>query len=365
MRKNIALLICSLAVILIFAEFIIKMLRMGEFKKPMLNPVPAWINVPEEVWTEYDSELGWFHQKNKQVVLRKGKILAVDLATNNFGFRGTRNYERKRPAGIKRIMVLGDSFIFGWGVRDHETFSAQMELENPNLEVINLGVAGYGLDQISLSFKKIGEPFRPDFVFIGIFPEDFWRATRAFTDAGYAKPYYSISKSGGLTLHNVPVPKPQQMRIGQFPEVIKHSFVEKLLLHSALYRLARKTLLRLGRDVGILDPSIDEEWLLGRAILRKLTADIRSLQAEPVLLVIPPKEWLKNRKLTSLQKSLNRFAERERVPIIDLTPFLSKVVSETELTDYYIKDEWHWTAKGHELAATVLADYLKREKYLT
>jgi lysophospholipase L1-like esterase len=365
MKKNIALLLCSLVLILTFAELVLRVLNVEEIKKPDNRPVAGWIRIPEEVWTEYHSELGWFHQKNRHAVLKKGRTLEVELTTNNWGFRGLRDYEMRRPEHTKRVMVLGDSFVFGWGVRDQEVLTAQMESQVQNLEALNLGVAGYGIDQIYISFQKLGLEFRPDYVFIGIYQEDFWRATRAFTDAGYAKPYFSVTDSEQLVLHNVPVPEPKQMRVGQFPQVVHRPWVERALWQSALYRVTKKMLARLGKDIGIIDPSLDDEWFLGRAILHELIAEIHSIDAEPVILIVPPKEWFKNTKPTSLQKSLKRFAEREHVPLIDLTPVFAEAASQTELTDYYIKDEWHWTVKGHELVANLLLSYLREQGYLS
>ena len=45
---------------------------------------------------------------------------------------------------------------------------------------MNIGVPGYGMDQIYLSYQEIARTFHPDMVLIGIFPEDFWRCKRSF-----------------------------------------------------------------------------------------------------------------------------------------------------------------------------------------
>lgn len=365
MKKNVVLFFCSLFLALFISELALRILKIEELKKPNNDPVTGWIRVPEEVWTEYHPELGWFHQKSRRAVLKKGKTLEVEVTTNTWGLRGARDYKEDRPRNSKRILVLGDSFVFGWGVRDNETLTAQIESQVPNLEALNLGVPGYGIDQIYLSFLKIGTVFRPDYVFIGIYQEDFWRATRAFTDAGYAKPYFSISRSGHLILHNVPVPERYQLEKDQFPDVILHNPVEKTFLHSVLYRIAKKIIMRWGRDFGILDPDLSEEWHLGRAILQQLIMEIRNIGAKPVLTVIPPKEWLKNSKPTSLQKSLKRLSERENVPLIDFTPIFIDAVSRSKLSDYYIEDEWHWTPKGHELAAHLMIQHLMEKGYVT
>ena len=71
MKKNLALLFCSLLIVLVCAEVILRIFKIEEIRKPMLNPVAGWINIPEEAWTEYDPDLGWFHQKSRHAILKK------------------------------------------------------------------------------------------------------------------------------------------------------------------------------------------------------------------------------------------------------------------------------------------------------
>ena len=42
-------------------------------------------------------------------------------------------------------MVMGDSFVFGSEVDDADCWPSILELSNKNKEVLNAGVAGYGL----------------------------------------------------------------------------------------------------------------------------------------------------------------------------------------------------------------------------
>src|SRR4030095_7046576 len=68
---------------------------------------------------------------------------------NSAGLRG----EEVRPDGTfdKRILVLGDSLVFGHGVGDADSFPARLETvlreQTQRVEVLNGGVPGYGTDQ--------------------------------------------------------------------------------------------------------------------------------------------------------------------------------------------------------------------------
>ena len=52
-----------------------------------------------------------------------------------------------KKSNEKRILVAGDSSIYGWGVQDHQTYAVNLEKELKRIfrfpiEVINLGVPG-------------------------------------------------------------------------------------------------------------------------------------------------------------------------------------------------------------------------------
>jgi len=95
--------------------------------------------------------------------------------TNAQGFRGTKNYATPKPAGTYRIIVLGDSVTLGHGVEDDETFAAILErnlsLTRP-MEVINMGVSGFGTAEELIQLRSVGWHYEPDLVVLAYFPND-------------------------------------------------------------------------------------------------------------------------------------------------------------------------------------------------
>jgi len=152
----------------------------------------------------YDPNLGWAGRPN----------VAADFSffdcrhgvrQNKYGFRGT-EYGFARTAK-KRIAVLGDSFVWGFGVEDTDIFTSVMEREsNPPIEIINLGVSGYGTDQEYLLWRSLGVRFQPDEVLLAIVPEnDLWNNV-VNVAYGYPKPVFEFTKQGGYRILNQPVP---------------------------------------------------------------------------------------------------------------------------------------------------------------
>lgn len=72
---------------------------------------------------------------------------------NALGFRDPPRAATE-PAGEYRVLLYGDSQIFGWGIPVDQRFSRLLERRAAGLEIWNLGVPGYGLDQEVLAYER-------------------------------------------------------------------------------------------------------------------------------------------------------------------------------------------------------------------
>jgi lysophospholipase L1-like esterase len=77
------------------------------------------------------------------------------------------------PHPRARIVFVGDSFTFGHGVEDDETFPARLGAAWPDVKVVNAGVNGWGLTQAYLAILDLLEgPPPPDAVVLVMIPDD-------------------------------------------------------------------------------------------------------------------------------------------------------------------------------------------------
>lgn len=110
------------------------------------------------------------------------------VSINSRGIR-ERPLPRRKEPGVTRVMVVGDSFIFGTGLRDEDTFPAQLErILNANsggrrFEVINAGVPGYNLTQEIALAERLTEFYRPDIVLFSLIYND--TELKGFSDLGW------------------------------------------------------------------------------------------------------------------------------------------------------------------------------------
>src|SRR5262249_28162330 len=95
----------------------------------------------------------------------------IRVIQNANGHRGG-YYGPVKPIGKYRILALGDSFTEGVQVKEDELFSARLEKTDPELEVINAGVGGYGTIQEYLYLTNEGLRFRPDLVLLMFYDND-------------------------------------------------------------------------------------------------------------------------------------------------------------------------------------------------
>lgn len=101
----------------------------------------------------------------------KGFFTGQHISINSLGMRDKERSQDK-PPGTFRILALGDSHTFGFGVRQDETWPSVLEdllTENEpsrKFEVMNLGVPGYNTVQEVQVFSAKAEALQPDLVII-------------------------------------------------------------------------------------------------------------------------------------------------------------------------------------------------------
>lgn len=155
----------------------------------------------EERHARYDAELGWVHIPG--VTLEDFYGPGATVTINAQGLRGLEDYSR--PSGLFRVVCLGDSFTFGYGVSDHETWPAWLEQFRPGLQAVNMGQGGYSLGQCILWYRRAGPALQPGAVVLAIIPDDIRRLTGERLVNGYGKPTFRL-RGGKVEVGNQPVP---------------------------------------------------------------------------------------------------------------------------------------------------------------
>ncbi len=105
------------------------------------------------------------------------RLNPVLVRINSDGFRD-REFSKIKPENVFRIVFLGDSFTFGWGVELNDSLPKQLEsLLNKRddrviYEVLNFGVPGMNTWEEVEMFKNKGLRYDPDIVIVGFVTND-------------------------------------------------------------------------------------------------------------------------------------------------------------------------------------------------
>lgn len=142
---------------------------------------------------KYDPMLGWRGIPNAAGDFIQ-RDFNVKIKNNDTGFRG-KKYSYQKIDEVERILVIGDSYVWGYGVEENDVFTAIMERELKNTEIINLGCSGYGNDQELLLLESEGMKYDSDEVIIVVtLPSDLINNSHS-VQYSYPKPFYMIENN--------------------------------------------------------------------------------------------------------------------------------------------------------------------------
>lgn len=150
---------------------------------------------------QFDEILGW-SLKPLSYATSKRTGYEIEYRINSKGLRDDEtSYEK--PQGKFRIVLLGDSRTFGFGVPIEKHFTTLLEGHFKDVEVINMGVGGFGVDQELLFLRSEGFRYRPDLVLAYVAHYGAHRHMHS-ERFGKKKPRFVLI-DGKLTLTNSPV----------------------------------------------------------------------------------------------------------------------------------------------------------------
>lgn len=254
----------------------------------------------------YDPELGWFPIPNSAGPFVGSRTISI--RHNSLGLRDIEHQRTDRPT----VMFVGDSFVWGYDVEANERFTDLLRAELPGIEIVNVGVNGYGTDQEYLLLKRVWSAFRPDVVVLNFTTSnDRNDNTSNMISDGYYKPYFAQAADGSWRFFGQPVTKSRQTYFTDNP-LVRNLWLARLAVTSYIY-------LRYPR-IAVPDPT---ERLVG--MMRDL---VESKGA---------------RFLVGLQyhdAKLQSFLQAQAIPY---TSF--------DGAESYTTQGDHWTPKGHALVA--------------
>ncbi len=292
-----------------------------------LYPAPVY---PGDVEAGHDATvdplIGWKLPPGESLI-DETVDFRVAYRGNPQGFRSPHDFSR--PAPGRRIVFLGDSYTFGSGVADDETFVALLEERLEDTTCYNLGVGGFGIDQMWRTLVHYGLPLEPDLVVLAFIRNDLDRSLSAFRDGHIwlAKPTFRLvaGRLEPLTLENR-------------PPLLSRLVTQKLRL-SGLWRRVESSLSRRF--------AVGYRWRLNRAIFEAIR-DAASAAGAGLLVVYVPIN--RGHAAPVFEREFREMG----IDYLDLRPLLP----EDPAGLFYPRDR-HFNAAGHRFTADAIEERLR------
>ncbi|MBX3395685.1 MAG: SGNH/GDSL hydrolase family protein [Phycisphaerae bacterium] len=304
---------------------------------------------------------GWYH---RPMARASGTFAGEPVSTDAFGLRVAPAAPPRRATG-RRILFLGDSVTYGYGVSFRQTFSEQVRRALSDMDggqdwdCINGGVAGYAAWQGGDLLREIGAAVQPTVVVAQFCIND-------------------VSDVLGV--------EPGQTRAAVFPEFTLRSthwsglyrFVDSIVTEARVSRWRDWNLW--GQPIATRDgddpfwdhsvlfteplrPDIEAAWQRALDDLGEMLDECRRINARFLIVYFPFRDQLEPAaSIDYPQRRLANWAARQGIEMVDLTPvFRSAAHSTGAVNAGVLFDAVHPTARGFELAASIVGPALARE----
>jgi hypothetical protein len=319
----------------------------------------------EQEWMTESNDWGAWHKPNGKANISR-RCFSVDLLSNSYG---ARDIERTRQSDKERVVVLGDSFVEGYGVWADKRFTNLLEYQT-GMEFLNFGASGsFGPVQYTVLYRDLASTFSHNHVLIGLLPDndftdndaEFWQRTDSGSFNIRYRPYWKPGTTQDSFEIYYPAQKPEKTvtfadykgQSDSGPSL--KSKIQRLFWTYGVYRevryFTRGSSLKAGTYSGYFDAT--EQQVRATKYFLKEIKRLAGNKKVSVFSIPRLSDLQKLQKQSSpIITELKAFADRNQIGFIDLAPAMLE--KETALSDLFLPCDGHWSNKGHAVASEIL-----------
>jgi lysophospholipase L1-like esterase len=287
---------------------------------------------------EPDPALYWKLKPNQNCFT---KIDRKPVRINSHGTRGP-EFSVEKPPDTIRILSLGDSRTFGWGLADDETYSRRLETmlnefmasEAPpagtkRVEVINAGVNAWSYSQMLVYFRDTALKYNPDIVLLG--EANLWTQFSEKNSPEFVKQFLSRVRLKNLLRRFALYHYVVEVKLKDFYEQHRTRFIPVNPEEDTLFQAQQQA-----------DPdAVFRDAIEGICVLA------RSNGVKPVLLYLPALHEMGATNAPRVLTVKAAVRDKANVRLVDLTDDLRP-----EGNALYLEaDPVHFNARGNEMIA--------------
>lgn len=358
--RNKAVLCISVLVVSLFSALVLMEIAVRIF-------LPQRLDTPINFYCP-DQLLGWRLKPNLHASFQNTDFVSR-IDSNEAGFRDAPHRYAKGPK--KRILGIGDSILFGYGV-DYDKNALTLLQKGLDVETINLGMTGYNINQYYKTLVYEGSRYRPDLVVLFFFVND-WAKDEKYDFNGVTRDGYLGSDRFSLnSVECLLFPARDFLR--------RHSHLYILIRERIRNLLARLRMIHVQSISPVFDKggfNADEYARTLDLIGRMSEFCANELSCPFILCMIPDRIQVVKRHRDFIMgyyglnpddydfarphALLADFCSREKITYLDMMPVF---LNNREADTLYLKRDPHWSARGHSLAAETVSAFISENKLL-
>jgi hypothetical protein len=341
---NITMLVISSLIGIVITELLLRTLLSIETKRIIYDQTrDVYQYNPKHV--QFHPYTGYINKPNLNVAFGN-KEFNTNIQTNSSGFRDDEE-SNQNP----NVLILGDSFGFGWGVEKDENMEAVLEKKS-GLSILNMSVSGYNNVQELALLEE-------------------WEKTNSLKDKTLLLLYYvndmydNVSDASGLsplinkTDDSIIMLPPKLTAYNNWisgastglGKTLAKNFYTLYYLRN-LYAYIRSfwTEKELENKSSVINPEIGNQIRSFRSILKRFSIICKGQNCKMIIVYIPHSPHFKSSRYTKEYFILKFLVASFNFDLVDLSGRLNE-------KDYYLLDE-HWNRNGNERVASILNGYL-------
>jgi len=295
----------------------------------------------------YDKDLGWSNTPLYDKIWDWPNKTSIAEKINSLGLRD-KEYSLKKPDSTYRIAIIGCSRTYGYAVSVNQAYSEVLEamfeknIHDKNIEVLNFGVNGYGLAQMTINYKKFVREFDPDLVILQLYMPNIFRVSQTEIWATQ-KPTFELSGKR-LSYKNHPAPEKRFKPIETW-----------LINNSVFYRFIKEKLLKIDFNE--------------KKRMKKESGNNKRLHSTCTAILQLLKKWVQQDKTKLVAFTWGKDSDKivpicknAKVEVFVLENYENPKTWEKRGSLENAPPIYHWSVLGNRYVATAIYNYLENKR---
>lgn len=337
MRKNFTLIILSLLVSFFLLEILFRIIYPQDLQR---------------YWVEHENKTGLFvNKKNYTHYLHRFNYYSATYKFGEYRNRITRNISDNK----KKILVLGESFTFGWLLKNETTFIDKLQKNFINYNFINAAVGAWGVSHYLTFTELYCDEIKPNKILIFLNSDDYYRSLRGnyyFNE----KNKLSLKKTEITSLNAEMSYFDKKIPFYRFLKQNSHVFI---FLRNYIYDLIYKPYRNPWDEIsyfpqppkGLKINKKETNYLikLNKEIFLRLNNASKKCNAELILVNLG---WANLEVMQENNPNYNfilqakDFFKKNKILFLDNSPYMKNIYKKPD--KYYIKNDFHPNELGSE-----------------